>query len=81
VRVFKDYDSSKTVTLHTAFRALSDFVPSTRQESGLIAEWQQTRGHLIVGGNSKTLRIWDASKDALISVRFRVSLPDGSDQA
>jgi len=52
----------------TAFRGLSDFVPSTRQEAGVISEWQQTRGQLLVGGNSKTIRVWDAGKDASTQV-------------
>ena len=63
----------------TAFRALNDIVPSTRQESGLVADWQQARGHLLIGGNVKNLRIWDAGKDCCMQVgaapflRYRVA--------
>lgn len=66
VRIFKDYENSKSCTLLSAFRALSEYVPSTRQEAGLVLDWQSTRGILIAGGNAKHLRLWDAAKDTSI---------------
>ena len=69
IRLFRKY-ATPEVELVTAFRALSDLARSTRQEAGVISEWQQSRGQLLVGGNSKTIRVWDASKDACALVRI-----------
>lgn len=68
VKIWRDYDSDKR-TLLTAFRALSDHKPSNKdRDFGLVTEWQQLRGQLVVGGYTDELRIWDAAKDCLTSV-------------
>jgi regulator-associated protein of mTOR len=67
VRIFRNYDT-RDVELVTAFRALTDMTPSTLAEAGLIADWQQSRGHLLIGGNVRNIRVWDAGKDASVQV-------------
>ncbi|KEI41870.1 uncharacterized protein L969DRAFT_83722 [Mixia osmundae IAM 14324] len=64
VRIFRNY--STKAELVTAFRGLIDIIKSTHDESGLVTDWQQGRGHLVVGGNSKTIRIWDAPKEVCV---------------
>jgi len=62
VRIYKCYENSKDITLLSSWRALTDMIPSNRS-SGLVAEWQQGRGSLLVGGDVKVIRIWDALRE------------------
>jgi len=68
VRIYKNYESHKDVTLVSSWRALTDLLPSNRS-SGLIAEWQQGRGTLLVGGDMKVIRVWDAAREICTHVR------------
>lgn len=36
--------------------------------SGLIVEWQQSRGILLVGGDDRVIRVWDALREITVSV-------------
>lgn len=47
----------------TAFRGLPSIEPSSRAEAGLIAEWQQGCGQLLIGGNTREIRVWDAYRE------------------
>jgi hypothetical protein len=67
IRLYRNYESSR-VDLVAAFRALTDIVPSQYRQAGLVAEWQQGRGHLLVGGNVKAIRVWDAPKEMCTQV-------------
>lgn len=62
VRIYKHYESSKSMQLVSAWRALTDLLPSNRS-SGLVADWQQGRGSLLVGGDVKVIRVWDALRE------------------
>ncbi|RUS18731.1 hypothetical protein BC937DRAFT_88408 [Endogone sp. FLAS-F59071] len=62
VRLFRNYDSPEGLNLVTAWRALTDMVPSTRR-SGLVCDWQQGRGTLLIGGDVRVIRVWDAAKE------------------
>lgn len=51
----------------TAFSAVPDLVSSTRG-SGVVTSWLQQKGHLLVGGNSKNLRVYDLDQERCIRV-------------
>jgi regulator-associated protein of mTOR len=43
----------------SAFRGLNELV-QMRQGNGLIMDWKQSGGTLLVGGDSRIIRVWDA---------------------
>lgn len=67
VRIYRNYESGEDVELVSSWRALTDLLPS-RRSSGLIAEWQQGRGTMLVGGDVKVIRVWDAPREMCMSV-------------
>ncbi|KAI5801373.1 raptor N-terminal caspase like domain-containing protein [Peziza echinospora] len=62
VRIYRNYESQQDVELVSAWRALTDLLPSNRS-SGLVAEWQQGRGSMLVGGDVRVIRVWDAPRE------------------
>jgi regulator-associated protein of mTOR len=46
----------------SAFRALNEMVQS-RQGSGLVMDWKQSAGILLVGGDSRVIKVWDAQTE------------------
>jgi regulator-associated protein of mTOR len=46
----------------SAFRALNEMVQS-RQGSGLVMDWKQSTGMLLVGGDSRVIKVWDAQTE------------------
>ncbi|EON66333.1 hypothetical protein W97_05726 [Coniosporium apollinis CBS 100218] len=62
IKIFRNYEQNKKAELVTAFRALTDLVPSTRN-AGLVFDWQQSRGHLLVAGDVKVIRVWNAGTE------------------
>lgn len=50
------------IQLIASFRALTDLL-LTSKGTGLISEWQQSRGSLLVSGDVKIIRIWDAPRE------------------
>jgi regulator-associated protein of mTOR len=67
VRIYRHYESEKNVELVSSWRALTDLLPSQRS-SGLIADWQQGRGTMLVGGDVKVIRVWDAPREMCMNV-------------
>lgn len=64
VRIFRNYELPEA-ELVTSWRALTDLLPSNRS-SGLVADWQQGAGHLLVGGDVKVIRVFDAEREVSI---------------
>lgn len=65
VRLYRNYDSSSTndrLQMVTAFRAISAMIP-LRRGSGLILDWNQNTGMILAGGDSRTIRPWDAHRE------------------
>ena len=62
VRLFRHYDRPKHVELVSAWRALSEMVPSTKN-AGLVFDWQQSQGRLLVAGDAKVIRVWNANTE------------------
>ncbi|ANB13751.1 Kog1p [Sugiyamaella lignohabitans] len=66
VRIYRHYESVKNIELACSWRVLTDLLPAHRN-SGLIAEWQQSRGALLVGGDVRVIRVWDAPRELCTS--------------
>lgn len=58
---------SSKVKLVTAWSAMRDLIPISqsgpRQHVGMCMAWEQRTSQIAVGGDSKTMRIWDANKE------------------
>ncbi len=67
IKIFRNYESEKNVELVTAFRALTDLVPSTKN-AGLVLDWQQGQGKLLVAGDVKVIRVWNAATEICTNV-------------
>lgn len=71
VKIYKNfhcegYDDDKPVEVVTAWRALTDLLLTSRI-SGLVSDWQQSRGSLLVSGDVKIIRVWDAPRELCIA--------------
>ncbi|KAF2643093.1 WD repeat-containing protein-like protein mip1 [Massarina eburnea CBS 473.64] len=66
IKIFRNYDSRGKTELVTAFRALTDLVPSNRN-AGLVFDWQQGRGLTLVAGDVKVIRVWNAATEICTS--------------
>ncbi|OBA24035.1 Kontroller of growth [Metschnikowia bicuspidata var. bicuspidata NRRL YB-4993] len=71
VKIYKDFhiedDSEEnSVKIVAAWRALTDLL-LTSKSSGLISEWQQSRGSLLISGDVKIIRVWDAPRELCLS--------------
>lgn len=71
VRLFRAYESPDDVKLVSSFQGISEELPrsSDEQDVGLVVEWQQGRGQLLMGGNVKYIRVWDATRETTVQVR------------
>ncbi len=58
-----DEISREKPSLISSFVAAPDIVSDKRYSSGLVLEFQQFRGHLIAGGNTKIVRNWDLATE------------------
>ena len=67
IKIFRDYDTKGKTELVTAFRALTDLVPSNKN-AGLVFDWQQGRGLVLVAGDVKVIRVWNAGTEICTSV-------------
>ena len=67
VKLFRDYESAKNVEMVSSFRGLTDLVPSTKN-AGLVFDWQQGQGKLLVAGDVKVIRIWNAATEICTTV-------------
>jgi len=62
VRVYRNYDSEKKIELAAAWRALTDMVPST-VNAGMVFDWQQVSGRVLVAGDVRVIRVWYAASE------------------
>lgn len=67
VKIYKHYQNpDHGIELIAGWRALTDMLLSTKL-IGLISEWQQSRGSLLVLGDVKVIRIWDAQREMCVA--------------
>jgi regulator-associated protein of mTOR len=62
IRIYRNYDDDHTVELASAWRALTHMVPSN-YSSGMVFEWQQVNGQVLVAGDERVIRIWNAGAE------------------
>lgn len=65
IRIYRNYDSDEKVELASAWRALTHLVPSN-VNSGMVFDWQQVSGKLLVAGDVKVIRVWAAAPEFCI---------------
>lgn len=66
IKIFRNYES-EDVQLVSAFRALTDLVPSNKN-AGLVLDWQQGQGKLLVAGDVKVVKVWNAATEICTNV-------------
>ncbi|CAK7202940.1 Target of rapamycin complex 1 subunit kog1 [Sporothrix eucalyptigena] len=66
LRVYRNYDSYSKVELATSWRALTDMVPSN-VHSGMVFDWQQVSGRVLVAGDVRMIRVWNAGSEACVA--------------
>lgn len=69
IKIFRNYESEKQIEMVSAFRALTDLVPSNKN-AGLVFDWQQGQGKLLVAGDVKVVRVWNAATEICTNVRL-----------
>lgn len=62
IRVYRNYDNNAKVELASAWRALTHMVPSN-YTSGMVFDWQQVNGQVLVAGDERVIRIWNAGSE------------------
>ena len=67
IRIFRNYESDKEVEMVSAFRGLNDLVPSNKN-AGLVFDWQQGQGKLLVAGDVRVIRVWNAATEMCTNV-------------
>jgi regulator-associated protein of mTOR len=73
IKIFRNYDTKGKTELVTGFRALTDLVPSNKN-AGLVFDWQQGRGLVLVAGDVKVIRVWNAGTEVCTSVGRNVGV-------
>ena len=51
----------------SAFRGLNEMIRMKRG-AGLVTEWKQAGGTLLVSGDSRIIRVWDAHTESSVMV-------------
>lgn len=65
IRIYRNYDSNQKIQLASSWRALTHLVPSNIN-SGMVFDWQQVSGKLLVAGDMKVIRVWAAAPELCI---------------
>lgn len=66
LRIYRNYDSATTVELASAWRALTHMVPSN-VNSGMVFDWQQVTGRVLVAGDVRVIRVWAAASETCVT--------------
>ncbi|KAH8802892.1 raptor N-terminal caspase like domain-containing protein [Xylogone sp. PMI_703] len=71
IRIYRNYDSDEKIEVASAWRALTHLVPSN-VNSGMVFDWQQVTGKLLVAGDVKVIRVWAAASElCLVDINAR----------
>ncbi|KIJ13751.1 hypothetical protein PAXINDRAFT_170081 [Paxillus involutus ATCC 200175] len=68
VRLYRNYDSTQDqgpLQMVSSFRGLNEMI-NVRRGSGLVMDWKQSGGSLLVGGDSRVIRVWDAHSESQV---------------
>lgn len=63
VRIYRDYESYRDIEQVCSWRVLTDLLSGGQRTGCLVVDWQQSRGSLLVGGDVKVIRVWDAPRE------------------
>ncbi|KAF2724734.1 hypothetical protein K431DRAFT_216918 [Polychaeton citri CBS 116435] len=66
IKIYRNYYSKENVELASSFRALSDLITSDKQNAGLVFDWQQGQGRVLVAGDDRVIRVWQAGHELCI---------------
>ena len=75
IKIFRNYDRKGETELVTGFRALTDLV-SSNKNAGLVFDWQQGRGLILVAGDVKVIRVWNAGTEVCTNVSCALCIRD-----
>lgn len=75
IKIFRNYDRKGETELVTGFRALTDLV-SSNKNAGLVFDWQQGRGLILVAGDVKVIRVWNAGTEVCTNVSCALRIRD-----
>jgi regulatory associated protein of mTOR len=67
IKIYRHYEDPHNIELASAFRALSDLVQSDKQSAGLVFDWQQGQGRILVAGDDRVIRVWQAGHELCIA--------------
>lgn len=67
IRIWRNYEENAKTELASTFRAVSDLLP-VGHSSGVLTAWEQQKGHLLVGGDMRVVRLWDATVERHLRV-------------
>ncbi|RKF75514.1 Target of rapamycin complex 1 subunit mip1 [Golovinomyces cichoracearum] len=71
IRIFRGYDSDKKTELASSWRALNHLIPSS-VDVGMVLDWQQVNGRLLVAGDVKIIKVWSAASElCLVDINAR----------
>ncbi|KAK4192466.1 WD repeat-containing protein mip1 [Podospora australis] len=62
LRVFRYYDNDNKTELISSWRGLTHIIPST-VNAGMVFDWQQVNGQVLVAGDERVIRIWNAGNE------------------
>lgn len=65
IRIYRNYDADKEIELATSWRALTHMVPSN-VNSGMVFDWQQVKGRVLVAGDVRVIRVWYAASETCV---------------
>ena len=65
LKVYRNYSSPSEVKIITAFRALTELIPSNKN-AGLVFDWQQGQGKALVAGDVKVIKVWNAATELCV---------------
>jgi len=68
VRLYRNYDleaAQGPVQMVSSFRGLNEVIQMTKG-SGLIMDWKQSGGSLLVAGDSRIIRVWDVHTETQV---------------
>ncbi|KAI3545391.1 WD repeat domain-containing protein mip1 [Colletotrichum paranaense] len=65
LRIYQNYDSDKSINLASSWRALTHMVPSN-VNSGMVFDWQQSLGRVLVAGDVRVIRVWSAGAEKCV---------------
>ncbi|GKU00067.1 transcription factor [Fusarium langsethiae] len=65
IRVYRNYESDRAIELASSWRALTHMVPSN-VNSGMVFDWQQVTGRVLVAGDVRVIRVWYAAYETCV---------------